>query len=119
MKNALTLSSLVLVAAITIAELVRSAGLQAPHVLGIGQAALAFSALVLTQLMLADYGAKARPIALPGSRRFPHARRLGSTASAYHHVYAVRRGIEAARLASPNRVVVSPRRTPLHSRTAA
>jgi hypothetical protein len=116
MKNALTLFSLGLFAAIASAELARSAGFQAPHILSISNGVIALSVVLLLKLLLADYGAKARPVALPVSRRSTDALRRGSIASAYHHIYAVRRGVEAARLATPNRVVVFPRRAPIHSR---
>jgi hypothetical protein len=115
MKNTLALSSLVIFAAVASAELVRAAGLQAPSLLNFSNGILAFSAVLLMQLLLADYGAKVRPIALPRSRPLARSLRRPSMASAYHHVYAVRRGTETARLATPNRAVTFPRRLPAHS----
>lgn len=119
MKKALTFSSLFVLGGYAMIELANSLGAQLPDELSLGNAFAAFAGILFVAIMLADYGPKVRPIPLPVRvRRFSQPPRI-SIAAAHHHVYAIRRGAEAARLGVPSRVVVFPRNTPTRCRRAA
>jgi hypothetical protein len=118
MKKLLTLTSVFVLVAAAGSELATSAGLHAPATLGVGDAFLALTVAIFALIVLADYGPKPRPIAL---RLQPTATlRRPSIAAAHHHVYAIRRGAEAARLARvSSRMAYFPRRTHIRWERAA
>lgn len=119
MKHTLLLSSLAILGSYVSVELARASGIQVPATLNAGNAFVAFVVVVGALIVLADYGRK-----LPALRTAPvtvaTARTPGrSIAAAHHHVYAIRRGTQAARLAHPSRVVVFPRQTSTRLRRVA
>jgi hypothetical protein len=118
MKKLLTLTSVFVLIAAAATELATSAGLHAPATLGLGNAFLTFTVATFALIVLADYGRKPRTLSL--RLRPAAALRRPSIAAAHHHVYAIRRGAEAARLARvPSRITYFPRRTHVRCERAA
>ncbi|ACB76321.1 hypothetical protein [Opitutus terrae] len=117
MKKLLSLSALFVLAGYAVVDLAKFSGAALPSVLNAGNAFVLFATLGFALLLHADYGRKVRPIPLPVRAKLP---RWHSVAVAQRHVYAIRRGVEAARLApAPSRVVVFPRRVSSRHERAA
>lgn len=110
MKTHLILSSLLILAGYAAIELAKSAGVSLPDALNVGNAVIAFTVVSLALVVLADYGPKVRPIPVVFRTRRIAVPCRRSVAVAHHHLYAIRRGAEAARLAAaPARVAVYPK----------
>lgn len=114
MKSHLALSSLLVITGYAVVDVARYAGVSLPTFLNAQNALSAFVLLSLALVVLSDYGRKVRPIALPARTWTPHVRRHlrpahGSIAAAQRHIYAIRRGSEAARLAPAPKIVIFPR----------
>lgn len=119
MKNILSRSALLVLSGYVLADAARSLGLYVPDALNLGSAFLAYVGVMSALLLVADYGPKARPVKLPVFTRNTQQHRP-SVAAAYRHVYAIRRGAEAARLAkAPGRIVIFPHNTPARRQRAA
>ncbi len=120
MKKLLTLSSLLIVGGYAAVELARDAGVRLPAAFTPVNALIAFTLVSLSLIALADYGPKSRAIAVRAPARREGPKRLHSIAAAHHHVHAIRRGAEAARLASISPAVVCfPRRRSVRLQRAA
>lgn len=120
MKTHLAFSALVVAGSYAAVELARSVGVSLPVWLNLGNAFLAFTVVTTALVVTADYGPKSRPIALPAPVRRMKSLRPHSIAAAHHHLYAIRRGAEAARLSAPPMcVTVYPRNNVAHWKRAA
>jgi hypothetical protein len=122
MKMFLHLSSLIIAGGYAAAELAETMGAHLPTLINIENALIAFICVLTAAILTADYARRAGTLSKPANA--PAAATASATrrplVGARRRVRAIRRGAEAARLATPpSKVTVFPKRRSVECDRAA